>query len=127
MVRFLTGAGTCRSARSSVRLRPIELPTFDRMEPGLAPDPDTTTHAILDCRSIFLRHTASVRHHSDGVNDFTSTDNSVTYGIKSSRAAGRRADPSRMADTLTGMKATMLLADYAQVSEGKLNVIGGGW
>ena len=25
------------------------------------------------------------------------------------------------------MKATMLLADYAQVAEGKLNVIGGGW
>ena len=25
------------------------------------------------------------------------------------------------------MRATMLLADYAQVAEGKLNVIGGGW
>lgn len=30
-------------------------------------------------------------------------------------------DPER------GMKVTMLLADYAQVAEGKLNIVGGGW
>lgn len=30
-------------------------------------------------------------------------------------------DPER------GMKVTMMLADYAQVADGKLNIIGGGW
>jgi hypothetical protein len=25
------------------------------------------------------------------------------------------------------VKVTMLLADYAQVAEGKLNIVGGGW
>ena len=53
-------------------------------------------------------------------------DRARARGARRQRLAHRVRGPVRLCET-RGVRVTMLLADFAQVSDGKLTVVGGGW